>query len=366
MDVFATRRQKLLEIPGVDAVALVPGANLRYFTGLKLHLSERPTLAFFSQKGLVLVLPELEVPQLAAHPELGAQVFAWSDESGYLGAFEGALRALGLGGGTLGVDGMTMRVSEWLALSRLEPTLKVKAVERNLLRIRARKEAEEIGAIRRAIEVSEAALERLLPELRPGLTEREIARKLEGALDDAGSEGLAFPTLVQTGPNSALPHGAPGVRPLGEGESLLIDFGGVKDGYPADITRTFCLGAPKGELARVYEAVLEANQAAIAAVKPGVAMGEIDRAAREVIAGAGYGERFIHRTGHGLGLEVHESIPQIAAGVEAPLEPGMVFTVEPGVYLPGFGGVRIEDDVLVTQTGAEVLTSFPRSLELGL
>jgi Xaa-Pro dipeptidase len=134
------------------------------------------------------------------------------------------------------------------------------------------------------------------------------------------------------------------------------------DGYPADITRTFCLGAPDAEMQRVYDTVLAANEAARAAVQPGVPMGSVDQAARDVITAAGYGAYFIHRTGHGLGLDVHEAIPQIAAGVTDVLEPGMVFTIEPGIYLPGWGGVRIEDNVVVTTAGCDVLTQFPRRL----
>lgn len=363
-NLYRARYAKVKAFPGVDATVLVPGANLRYFTGLALHLSERPTLAFFSGRGLMLVIPELELPQVAARPELAAEVIVWRDDEGFEGAFWKALDTLELRGGVLGVDAMTMRLGEYLTLTRLEPGLEVKARGRELLRIRARKDAAELTAMRRAAALSEAALQALLPQLEVGLSEREVAAKLTQALDAAGSEGHAFAPLVQMGANSALPHGAPGARTLEAGEPLLIDFGGTFEGYPADITRTFCLGEPRGELANIYEVVLAANRAAVSAVAPGVPMQEIDRAARRVIAEAGYGERFIHRTGHGLGLEVHEGIPQLAEGVEDALEPGMVMTVEPGIYLPGFGGVRLEDEVLVTETGAEVLTQFPHTLRL--
>jgi Xaa-Pro aminopeptidase len=168
---------------------------------------------------------------------------------------------------------------------------------------------------------------------------------------------------VQTGPNSALPHGMLTDRILGQDEFLLIDYGGRVEGYPADITRTFCLGTPTSEMQKIYDTVLAANQAAIKAGGPGVAMGTVDKAARDVIRAAGYGEYFIHRTGHGLGLNGHEMIPQIAEGVEDVLEPGMAFTIEPGIYVPGLGGVRIEDDVVVTESGLDVLTSYPKRLK---
>lgn len=362
---FVGRQAGVRRLAGVDAVVLVPGANLRYFTGLDLHLSERPILAFLDDKGLALVLPELEVPQLSAHPDLSPRVFSWSDEAGYQKAFRVALADLSLADKVLGLDSMTMRAGEYLALLEAAPGLRVQRAEGGLMAIRARKEPGEIDAIRKAVALSEQALSRLLPELHVGQREQEVAARLEQLLKDEGSEGNAFAPLVQSGPNSALPHGSPSARPLGAGEPLLIDFGGRKHGYPADITRTVFLGEPEPELARIFELVSEANRAAVAAVGPGVAMQEIDRAARRVIDRAGYGERFVHRTGHGLGLEVHESIPQLAEGVTAPLEPGMVLTVEPGIYLPGVGGVRLEDNVVVTETGAEVLTQLPHRLPSG-
>ncbi len=362
---FAKRQAGVRERAGVDAVLLVPGANLRYFTGLEFGLSERPILAFLDAEGLALVLPELEVPQLEAHPEGSPRVFSWSDEAGYAGAFRAALTQLGLTDRTVGIDSMTMRAGEYLALLEAAPGLQVRRAEGDLMAIRARKEPGELDAIHEAVALSERALRRLLPELRAGQSEQEIAARLSDLLKAEGSEGDAFAPLVQSGPNSALPHGGPSARPLGAGEPLLIDFGGRKGGYPADITRTVFLGNPQSELARIFEVVSEANRAAVAAVGPGVAMQEIDRAARRVITAAGYGEAFIHRTGHGLGLEVHESVPQLAEGVTTPLEPGMVMTIEPGIYLPGVGGVRLEDDVVVSETGAEVLTRLPHRLPAG-
>ena len=370
---YTKRQTRARALPGIDTVILVPGANLRYFTGLDFHLSERPTLAFIGPDGLALVLPELELPQLTAYPELSPRVFPWSDEAGYAGAFRAAITELGLREQVLGIDALTMRAGEYLSLLAEAPELQVRRAETGLAAVRATKEPDELAAIRGAVALSERALERLLPEVRAGWSEVQVASRLTELLTDEGSDAHAFPPLVQSGPNSALPHGNPSARTLSPGEPLLIDYGGRKDGYPADITRTmFCndpsgklSGEPGGELKRVFEIVSAANRAAIAAVKPGVAMQEVDRAARRVITEAGYGERFVHRTGHGLGLEVHESLPQLAEGVETPLEPGMVMTIEPGVYLPGVGGVRLEDVVVVTEGGSEVLTRLPHELRLG-
>ena len=362
---YAKRLARVRELVGLEAVVLVPGANLRYFTGLQFGLSERPILAFITPDGLALVLPELEVSQLSAYPHLSPRIFSWSDEAGYAGAFRAVLDELGLREQVLGIDALTMRAFEYLALLAEAPELQVRRAEGELTRIRACKEPGELAAIRAAVALSERALARLLPELEVGQSEQQIAARLTELLEDEGSEAHAFSPLVQSGPNSALPHGNPSARTLGAGEPLLIDYGGRKDGYPADITRTLFLGEPTSELAHIFEVVSEANRAAVLAVGPSVPVQEIDRAARRVIESAGYGENFVHRTGHGLGLEVHESIPQLAEGVQTPLEPGMVMTIEPGIYLPGVGGVRLEDVVVVTETGAEVLTKLPHKLSAG-
>ncbi|HVU12395.1 MAG TPA: Xaa-Pro peptidase family protein [Phototrophicaceae bacterium] len=361
---YKGRLDALHALEGVDAVLIVPGSNLKYFTGLDYFLSERPIIGILTKEGLSFIVPKLEVPSLVKRPDLEARAFAWTDEDGYLGAFQQALDELDLRGKTLGIDGMTMRLSEWLAFQQIDPTLQVKPIEHELIHIRSHKFPDEVAAMRRAIAISEMALAGLLKEVQPGMTEQQIASRLEALMVAGGADGLAFGTLVQTGSNSDNPHGHTTDRQLQENEFLLIDYGCKVGGYPADITRTFCLGTPTAEMQRIYDVVLRANEAGKAAAGPGVSMEAVDMATRKVIVDAGYGEYFTHRTGHGLGLDTHEPIPQIATGVKALLEPGMVFTVEPGVYIPGVGGARVEDDVLITETGVEVLTSFPRKLKI--
>ena len=361
---YKARQARLREAAGVDAVAIVPGANMVYFTGLHFHLSERPIVALFTPDGdLSFIIPELEVPKLHERPDLEARAFVWKDADGFMGAFQEAVDSLGLAQGMLGVDGMTMRVSEWLSFQEVAPGLRLSKLEDALTHIRAIKMPDEIAMMREAIRISETALAKLLPRLQPGLSETQIAGMLNDELTAAGSTANAFAPLIQTGPNSALPHGMLTDRKLGVDEFLLIDFGSAVHEYPADITRTFCLGTPSAEMLKLYDIVLRANEAATAAAGPGVAMGAVDKAARDVIEAAGYGPYFIHRTGHGLGLGGHETTPQIAAGVTDLLEPGMSFTIEPGIYIPGLGGVRIEDNVVVTDSGVDVLTSFPRQLQ---
>ncbi len=354
-------RAKLGE--GVRAAALVPGANMVYFTGLHVHLSERPTIALvLADGGTAFIIPALEASKLEPLAETLdiRYTFAWSDDDGYTRAFAAAADALALDGARLGVDDMTMRVFELLAFQGAADVT-VAPLGAALLDLRATKTEAEVALLRRAVQLSETSLKETLAQLEAGMTERQIADLLAARLAVNGSHGHAFGPLVLIGEKSALPHGVTADRELREGDLLLFDFGGMVDGYPADITRTFVYGEPSDEARAIYEAVRAANEAARAVVRPGVTGAEVDKAARDVITTAGYGQYFIHRTGHGLGLEVHEE-PQISSVNTTPLKEGMVFTIEPGVYLPGVGGVRIEDNIVVTADGGESYTSFPREL----
>lgn len=359
---YLSRQSALKGIEGVDAVAIVPGANMTYFTGLSFFLSERPIIALFTEDGLSVILPKLEAPKLSERPDLDAHGFEWTDEEGYMGAIEKAVNDLGLRGKTIGVDGMTMRVTELFAFLRVDGSIGVKQIENDLTNIRAIKRPDEVDAMRRAIAVSEKALHNLLGWIKPGMTERQIAQRLSADMNALGGQGDAFSPLIQGGPNSAIPHGEMTDRPIQEGEAIIVDFGCKVDNYPSDITRTFCLGPIPAELQKIYDIVLKANEAGRNIAGPGIEMQAVDRATRSVIDAAGYGQYFIHRTGHGLGIDGHEPIPQIASGMTDLLKPGMAFTIEPGIYVPGFGGVRIEDNVVITDKGVEVLTSFPRTI----
>ncbi len=360
---YQSRQASLKQLEGLDAIAIVPGGNMTYFTGLSFFLSERPIIGLFTEDGMSLIVPQLEAPKVAERPDLDCQVFEWTDEEGYQGAVERAINTLGLRGKTIGVDGMTMRVTELFSFLRVDGSIGIKQVENDLTHIRALKQPGEIDAIRRAIAISEKALHNLLGWIEPGMTERQVAQRLSADMSALGGQGDAFTPLVQGGPNSAIPHGEMSDRPIQAGEAIIIDFGCKVDNYPSDITRTFCLGPTvPAELQKIYDVVLRANEAARNISGPGIEMQAVDRAARSVINDAGYGQYFFHRTGHGLGLEGHEPIPQIAAGVTDLLEPGMAYTIEPGIYVPGFGGVRIEDNVVITDRGVDVLTHFPRTI----
>ena len=280
-----------------------------------------------------------------------------------MAAFAAAAESLGLTGKTLAIEENVMRVAELRLLESSASHLRFKHAEPLLATMRVRKDAAEIDKMRRAVTITEGALAAVLPEVCAGMSERRIADRLTAELRQRGAHGMAFDTAVLSGPNSALPHGEPGDRPLQAGDLLLLDFGVTIDGYASDITRTVAIGEISPELRQVYEVVRRANEAGRAASQPGIEIQEVDRATRKVIADAGYGEYFTHRTGHGLGLDIHEP-PFAREGDTTILEPGMTFTVEPGIYLPGRGGVRIEDDLVITPTGNESLTTFDRALRV--
>jgi Xaa-Pro aminopeptidase len=227
--------------------------------------------------------------------------------------------------------------------------------------LRAVKDAGELAHIERAIAMAETALRHTVPMLHAGLTETAVAGILERHLRDAGSEAFPFPSIVASGPRSALPHARAGDRVLETGDFVLLDFGAVTAGYCSDITRTFVLGRASDEQREVYDIVREANLRASGALRVGMTGMAADAVARDYIDARGFGEAFGHSLGHGIGLEVHEE-PRLARVVESPLAAGTVVTIEPGIYRAGWGGVRIEDDVFLSLAGPRVLTGFPRDL----
>lgn len=354
--------QHELKTRGWHGMALVPGPNLLYVSGMHAHLSERPLVLLIPEAGEpAVIIPRLEAPKAAAAGIIPARTFAWGDGEGYMGAFQEACRALGLAGKTLAVEKLYMRMLEWDMIEEFAAGVRREYADPILNALRLRKDGEELSRMVRAVEIAEAAMRALLPQIKIGMTEKEVAGRLSQALLDAGAQGVPFGPIVSSGPNAASPHAVPTDRPLAAGELLIIDWGAMVDDYPSDLTRTFAVGEISAELRRMYDVVKEANAAGVAAVHPDNSCSTVDEAARGVIDAAGYGDYFIHRTGHGLGLEVHEE-PSMMTGNGDPLVPGMTFTVEPGVYVPDLGGVRIEDNVVVTSDGCRVLSSFPREL----
>jgi len=350
----------------LDALIVTQPANIRYLTN---HAGSAGTLVATSDAMHLLVdfryqeavraLQESE----AACPSLRV----WNVAASYDEALLDCLADIGVSAVGFEASHLTVGRHEWLvkmaAARRLGVTFRL--TERIVEQARVIKDAGELSTLREAARrltpVAEAAFE----AAKPGVTERAVAARIEAAIREGGFERPAFDTIVASGPNGALPHYRAGDRVLERGDVVVLDFGGVLDGYCSDLTRTVALAPPSAEARRVHQAVREAQQAAIDAVKPGIATTDVDRAARRVLEAHSLGEAFGHGTGHGLGLDVHED-PRVtrprADVAPVPLEPGMVFTIEPGAYLPGWGGVRIEDDVLVTDRGCEVLTSVSYAL----
>lgn len=357
------RLKHAARVAGIDLIALVPGPNLVYFTGLHMHLSERPIVALIPSNNdpPILITPFFEVGKATSGKvKLDWQVHSYKDGVPYQAVFDEAAALHRLAGKTIGVEPLQMRVLEWSLLSAAANVKQASAAEA-IAELRMRKDAGEVAAMKRAITLTEDALTRTLEDIRPGMAERQVAAVLMNRMLEAGAENLPFPPLIQAGPSGANPHAGAGDRVIAAGDLLIMDFGLTLNDYSSDITRTIAVGEPSSEMKRVYDTVKAANAAGRAAVKPDVTCASVDQAARDVIEAAGYGEYFTHRTGHGLGLEGHEP-PYIVAGNDLVLQPGMTFTVEPGIYLPGKGGVRIEDNVVVTEAGCESLTTFTRDL----
>jgi Xaa-Pro aminopeptidase len=260
-----------------------------------------------------------------------------------------------------GFDPRHMTVELYNGLTRSARGSKLMPVRNALTGPRQCKNPSELRQIRRAVKIAQDAFRATVADIKPGQREREIAARLVYEMTRRGADGPSFPPIVAAGPGAALPHYAPTDRKLRRGEALLIDWGARVGWYASDLTRMVYVGSIPPLIAEIHAIVLAAQEAAIARVAPGVETGAVDAAARQVIAAAGYGQQFTHGLGHGLGLDVHEG-PSVRRDAKDVLEPGMVITIEPGIYLPGQGGVRIEDDVLVTAKGRSVLSKLPKAL----
>ena len=367
-ELYAFRHHRLfqsVENTHLDAVILNPSPTLYYLTGIHFHLSERPVLAFFKPGSpLALVLPRLEA-QKAVYTTFPIQTFPYDeDPTGWVEVLRKAAEWCELNTAHLGLEPRYMRLLEFNLLESALPQATFESGEALLSALRMVKDAAEVQAMRQAARIAQEALQATLPIIRAGVTEREIAAELIVQLYRAGSDPtLPFTPIVSGGPNSANPHAFPSNRPLTIGDLLVIDWGAAFQGYISDITRTFGIGQLEPEFERIAQVVLEANSAGRVACIPETQASAVDRAARSVIEAAGYGVYFTHRTGHGLGLEGHEE-PYIRGDNPDPLLTGMSFTVEPGIYLPGRGGVRIEDDIVISATGSESLTDLPRPVQI--
>ena len=349
----------------LDAVILNPGPTLTYLTGLQFHLMERPVVLFVApDKDPVLVLPELELPKVDLFP-YKVQAFAYGElPSEWDDAFRKAAQALGLDGKRIGVEPRQLRLLEFRHVKAGAPEAEYPDASDVLSQLRLKKDKAEVDAMRRAVKIAQDALEATIPLIKIGMTEKELASELVMQLLKHGSDSeLPFSPIVSGGPNAANPHASPSERKLQAGDLLVVDWGAAYDGYISDLTRTFAVGEVDAECQKIHKIVQEANAAGRAAGKPGVPCANVDIAARDVIEKSGYGKYFTHRTGHGIGMEGHED-PYMRGDNMQLLEAGMAYTVEPGIYLPNRNGVRIEDNMVITENGAECLSDMPREIRV--
>jgi Xaa-Pro dipeptidase len=349
----------------LDAVILNPGSTQTYVSGLVFHLMERPIVLLYAKdQDPAIVLPELELQKVASLP-YKMQVFAYPENpSEWDNVFRKAVQALGLDGKRIGVEPRQLRLLEFQHVKNGAPEADFPDASDVLSSLRLKKDKAEVDAMRRAVKIAQDALEATIPFIKTGMTEKEIASELVMQLFKHGSEPeMPFFPIVSGGPNAANPHASPSDRKIQTGDLLVIDWGAAHGGYISDLTRTFAVGQVDVEYEKIHKIVQEANAAGRAAGKPGVPCAAVDIATRDVIEKAGYGVYFTHRTGHGIGMEGHEE-PYMRGDNMQLLEPGMAYTVEPGIYLPGRNGVRIEDNVVVTETGAECLSDMPREIRV--
>ncbi|MBN2554571.1 MAG: aminopeptidase P family protein [Anaerolineales bacterium] len=360
-----TRIQTALEGSPFDAIALIPGTNLLYLTGLNFHLMERPVVALFAPNAVPrFILPELEQDKLSGCM-FEHQAFAYSEDAeSRITAFRKGFACFKAPAPKIGVEPFRMRYYEINVLKQVLPGIQLSSADGLLSSLRLLKNTAEIDAMQRAAQVAEKALLETLALIKPGVTETAFESELTLQLIRAGSDSeTAFSPIVASGPNSALPHATPTTRAFTPGDLVIVDWGARVDGYISDISRTFAFAEPDPELEQIHAIVHAANAAGREQVRPGNTCAAPDDAARAVIESAGYGKYFMHRTGHGIGMEAHEP-PYILAGNTRIQEAGMTFTIEPGIYLKGKGGVRIEDDVVVTVDGHRCLTTLPRELKV--
>ncbi len=345
---------------GLDALLLSPGSDLRYLTGYPALCTERLTLLVLPVEGpATLIVPRLERPAAEASPVTGLPVTIVDHADGtdpypLVAAAAPGARTVGLGN--------RMWAEQVLALRAALPAASQRLAGDVLRELRMRKSPAEVEALRRAGAAIDGVHARMAEWLRPGRTEAAVAADIATAMREAGHESVDF-TIVASGPNGASPHHHTSGRVIERGDPVVVDIGGtMADGYCSDCTRTYVAGgAPPPDFAGYYAALREAQLAAVTAVKPGVSASAVDAAARDLLAAAGYGAEFLHRTGHGIGLDGHEE-PYLVAGNDRPLEPGMAFSIEPGVYRAGRHGARIEDIVVCTDSGAQRLNTLPVEL----
>ena len=357
--VLALRQSIAAHDPAIDALLLTDIGNLGYlsgFTGSTAQVVVTPDEALFITDSRYTLRAQAECK--------GFEIVETPQGSGGYGEALKTVLDARPGVKRLGFEASHVTVSQFETFRALVPELEWAGTKDRVETLRLVKDDAEIALIKDAITVAETAFQTVKPLLTPGTREQDFALELEFAMRRLGASSAAFDTIVASGGNGAHPHHQAGLRPLAAGDFVTIDWGATVNGYNSDITRTYALRSVTDKQREIYGIVLEAQQRAIAAIKPGKTGQEIDAVAREYIASHGYGEAFGHSLGHSLGRSIHDGPGFSVRTSELILKPGMVMTVEPGIYLEGWGGLRLEEDVLVTENGCEILTHLPNALEV--
>ncbi|MDZ5472503.1 Xaa-Pro peptidase family protein [Bacillus sp. 31A1R] len=348
---------------GVEFCFLTSPDSVFYLSGFLSDPHERLLgLAVFQNEEPFLVCPAMEKED-AKNAGWANEIVGHSDIDNPWALVKNAIDKRGIRVEKMAIEKEHMNVERYEALLNLFPGVSFVSAEEKMRKLRLVKDEKELSIIREACALADYAIEVGCSEIQEGKTELDVLAAVEYALKKKGVTEMSFSTMVLTGANGASPHGTPGLTKIKKGDLVLFDLGVVVDGYCSDITRTVAFGDIDDKQKEIYDTVLKAQLAALEVSKPGVTCAEVDLTARNIIADAGYGEFFPHRLGHGLGISVHE-YPSLTETNSLLLEKGMVFTIEPGIYVPGVAGVRIEDDVVVTDNGIEILTKFPKELQV--
>lgn len=363
MGIFAERINKLKKLgrkAGINAFLITTKENMRYFTGLSVLSIERfaATIVPVENGNPIIIVPKLEEEKAKTQTAL-KDIRSYSDSENPAILLKKVVKELKLEKAVFGVEA-TLPFKFYKMLMDVSPKIQAKDTSAFFSQLRSIKSDEELQLIRRAADIVAAGIRAGIESIKPGVSELAISSKIEQTIKEQGGEYVPF-CIVLSGENTALPHGETSRRKVSVKDVVLMDVGAVYNGYYADLTRTVFVGEATTKQRKIYEIVAKAQENAIQTVKPNVRAEEIDYAARKIIEDAGYGEYFTHRTGHGLGLEVHEE-PYIVHGNKTLLKPGMTFTVEPGIYLPGKFGVRIEDDIAVTEKSRKILSTLEKEI----
>lgn len=363
MKVYKAVKEKavlMMKSKNIKAMILSPSSNMFYMTGFNTFPGERLLVNILVDNGKsIFIVPKLYESEVKEKAEFD-EIYSWNDNQNPQDLIKLVAEKYGLQDCTIAIE-ETMWFTAFDKIFRTLKGVKYVHAAEIIGELRQCKSSVEADKMRKASQIADKALSNILDKIKPGLREAEVKDMLEAEMKALGAKAPSFPTIIGSGPNSALPHHNTGDRVLLEGDAVVMDFGCIADNYCSDTTRTIVVGKASEKYKKIHEILRQAQQLAIDKVKPGIKACEVDFAARKHITDNGYGEYFVHRTGHGIGLEVHE-VPYITESNELILKPGMVFSIEPGIYLEGEFGIRIEDLVMVTEDGVEVLNHFTKKL----